>query len=111
MATRHKEELKNTSCATYENSTACRHHMMTNSTPSSNFLKLHIYFEELNYEQIVEEPMYDITQVIADIGGSLGLCIGVSLLCVFEAVEAIVGVLLVMKRKIQGHTRVKAQFN
>ncbi|VDI22520.1 acid-sensing ion channel, other [Mytilus galloprovincialis] len=105
------EELKNTSCATYENSTACRLHMITNSTPSSNFLKLHIYFEELNYEQIVEEPMYDITQVIADIGGSLGLCIGVSLLCVFEAVEAIVGVLLVIKRKIQGHTRVKAQFD
>ncbi|CAG2197020.1 unnamed protein product [Mytilus edulis] len=52
-----------------------------------------------------------ITQVIADIGGSLGLCIGVSLLCVFEAVEAIVGVLLVIKRKIQGHTRVKAQFD
>ncbi|CAC5423530.1 SCNN1B [Mytilus coruscus] len=104
-------ELKNTSCARYENSTACRLDMLTNSTLRSNFLKLHIYFEELNYEQIVEEPMYDITQVISDIGGSLGLCIGVSLLCVFEAVEAIVGVLLALKRKIQGQTRVKAQFN
>ncbi|CAC5423529.1 SCNN1B [Mytilus coruscus] len=104
-------ELKNTSCARYENSTACRLDMLTSSTLRSNFLKLHIYFEELNYEQIVEEPMYDITQVIADIGGSLGLCVGVSLLCVFEAVEAIVGVLLALKRKIQGQTRVKAQFN
>lgn len=48
--------------------------------------------------------------MIADIGGSLGLCIGASLLCVCEAVEALIGVLLVVKRKLlRRHTRVMSQ--
>lgn len=28
---------------------------------SSNFLKIHIYFEDLNYELITEEPLYDVS--------------------------------------------------
>lgn len=48
--------------------------------------------------------------MIADIGGSLGLCIGVSLLCVCEAVEALIEVVLIMKRKLlRRHTRVMSQ--
>ena len=44
--------------------------------------------------------------MIADIGGSLGLCIGASLLCICEAIEFIVDAILVLKRKIVVQTRV-----
>lgn len=31
---------------------------------SNNFLKVNIYFEDLNYEVISEEPLYDVSYVL-----------------------------------------------
>ncbi|KAH9515276.1 hypothetical protein Btru_014043 [Bulinus truncatus] len=41
-----------------------------------NFLKLNVYFQDLNYEEMSEQPNYELTQLLSDIGGTIGLWIG-----------------------------------
>ncbi|XP_046551052.1 amiloride-sensitive sodium channel subunit beta-like [Haliotis rubra] len=51
---------------------------------SQNFIKLNIYYEDLNYENITEDADYADAQFLSDIGGTLGLWIGLSVISVFE---------------------------
>ncbi|XP_046366455.2 degenerin-like protein unc-105 [Haliotis rufescens] len=55
-----------------------------------NFAKLNIFFEDLNYEIINEEPDYELTQFVSDVGGTLGLWVGLSVLSVFEVVQLLI---------------------
>ncbi|KAK3725318.1 hypothetical protein QZH41_012013 [Actinostola sp. cb2023] len=54
-----------------------------------NLLKLQIFFQDLNYEMIHEEISYKLENFIADIGGQLGLWLGVSVLSGVEIIELI----------------------
>lgn len=54
-----------------------------------NFLELAIFYRELSYEQITQQVAYDIFSLFCDIGGSMGLFIGASVLTIFEIVEFI----------------------
>ncbi|XP_059169933.1 acid-sensing ion channel 1C-like [Physella acuta] len=58
-----------------------------------DFLKLNIYFEDLNYEKISEQPDYEIIQLFSDVGGTIGLWIGLSLLSLFEILHLIVDII------------------
>ncbi|ESO89679.1 hypothetical protein LOTGIDRAFT_218777 [Lottia gigantea] len=58
-----------------------------------NFIKLNIYYEDLNYENITEEEDYETAQFISDVGGTVGLWIGLSILSIFELVELVVRIL------------------
>ncbi|KAH9491440.1 hypothetical protein Btru_032187 [Bulinus truncatus] len=49
-----------------------------------DFIKVNIYFEDLNYEELSEKADYELTQLLSDIGGSIGLWIGLSVLSMFE---------------------------
>ncbi|XP_046366456.2 degenerin deg-1-like isoform X1 [Haliotis rufescens] len=51
---------------------------------SQNFIKLNIFYEDLNYENITEEADYAEAQFLSDIGGTLGLWIGLSVISIFE---------------------------
>ncbi|CAC5418667.1 unnamed protein product [Mytilus coruscus] len=103
-------ELTDQACRTYElyNTTGYDHDCDLKywHSLSNNFLKVNIYFEDLNYEVISEEPLYDATQLISDVGGSLGLCLGASLLCICEVFEALVMIVVMVIRKIRGHSYV-----
>ncbi|XP_021358365.1 degenerin-like protein unc-105 [Mizuhopecten yessoensis] len=55
-----------------------------------NFVKLDVYFEDLNYEHIEEVPSYDEYQFLSDIGGATGLFIGASVLSLVEVVQILV---------------------
>lgn len=104
-------ELRQDACFTYEdyNITGyCALENWNDASLSTNFLKVNIYFEDLNYEVISEEPLYDTTQLISDVGGSLGLCLGASLLCICEVFEAIAMIFVVLCRKMRGHSAVLA---
>lgn len=57
------------------------------ASPLDNLLKLEVYFEELNYEKIAEEPSYDIIALLSDLGGQLGFWVGMSVIAIFEVVE------------------------
>ncbi|KAM7446204.1 hypothetical protein ABFA07_005421 [Porites harrisoni] len=54
---------------------------------SSYLLQLNVFFEELNYEVIEESIGYGLVNFIADIGGNVGIWIGVSALTIAEILE------------------------
>jgi len=61
---------------------------MTNMRPT--FAAVNVYFEDLNYELLEEEPLYNPVRFLSDIGGAMGLFTGASLLTYFEIVHVIV---------------------
>ncbi|XP_041366658.1 uncharacterized protein LOC121381416 [Gigantopelta aegis] len=54
---------------------------------ANSFIKLNIYYEDLNYENITEEPDYEFVQFASDVGGTIGLWVGLSLLSMFEVLQ------------------------
>lgn len=48
------------------------------------------HFQELNYEAIKEAPATDVWDLLSDIGGTLGLYVGVSFLTFGEVVELLI---------------------
>ncbi|KAJ8305273.1 LOW QUALITY PROTEIN: hypothetical protein KUTeg_015818, partial [Tegillarca granosa] len=61
---------------------------VTESTDSefmSNLIKINIYFEDLNYETIEETPEIENAQFLSDVGGAIGLWIGLSIM--FEIIQ------------------------
>ncbi|CAH3149507.1 unnamed protein product [Pocillopora meandrina] len=56
---------------------------------SENFLQARIFFEQLNFERVVESVSYKEVNLVADIGGQLGLWIGISVLTCCEFLELI----------------------
>uniref|UniRef100_A0A1I7ZP24 Amiloride-sensitive sodium channel subunit alpha n=1 Tax=Steinernema glaseri TaxID=37863 RepID=A0A1I7ZP24_9BILA len=53
----------------------------------TNVVKLEVYFEELNYQSIMETPAMDIFDLLSNIGGTLGLYVGMSFLTLGEFFE------------------------
>ncbi|GAB6028456.1 hypothetical protein CHUAL_002616 [Chamberlinius hualienensis] len=50
---------------------------------------LKVYFDDLNYERVEEHLAYGIVQLLSDIGGNLGLFLGVCVVSIFEVGEVI----------------------
>ncbi|XP_053398354.1 degenerin mec-10-like [Mercenaria mercenaria] len=66
---------------------------------SSNFLSVYIYFEDLNYEIVSEEPLYNTLRFLSDIGGAMGLYMGASVLTYVETLQIALEVFLLFKQK------------
>ncbi|XP_045198345.2 amiloride-sensitive sodium channel subunit gamma-2-like [Mercenaria mercenaria] len=66
---------------------------------ASNFLAVYIYFEDLNYEIISEEPLYNTLRFLSDIGGAMGLYMGASVLTYVEILQVALEVFLFFKQK------------
>lgn len=62
-------------------------------------LKLNIYYDKLKYMVFDEYPASDIISVLSNIGGTIGLFLGVSLLSFIELVEILIGVLIAVYEK------------
>ena len=56
-----------------------------------NFLQLDIFYRQLSYEHVSQQKGYDVFALICDIGGSLGLFIGASMLTVVEVIDLLLG--------------------
>nr|XP_006818286.1 PREDICTED: uncharacterized protein LOC102801560 [Saccoglossus kowalevskii] len=70
-----------------------------------NLASLEIYFDELNYELIEEQEAYPIENLCSDIGGTLGLYIGISAITVFEFMEFIGDVFVLLLARMRGKSR------
>ncbi|XP_046838980.1 degenerin unc-8-like [Xenia sp. Carnegie-2017] len=57
---------------------------------SENLLRLNVFYSELNHEKIEESFSYGTVNLLADIGGQLGLWIGISAITVCELLQLIV---------------------
>ena len=55
----------------------------------NDFAKINVYITDSNVLQIIEEPATTITQLISEIGGQLGVWIGVSVITISEILETI----------------------
>ena len=66
----------------------------------ASFAAVFIYFDELKYTNIEQQPTLELVDVIANIGGTLGLFIGISLLSIIECIELIGTLILCMFRSI-----------
>ncbi|XP_028933162.1 acid-sensing ion channel 3 [Ornithorhynchus anatinus] len=52
-----------------------------------NVLVLDIFFEALNYETVEQKKAYEVSGLLGDIGGQMGLFIGASLLTILEILD------------------------
>ncbi|XP_070574535.1 uncharacterized protein [Ptychodera flava] len=52
-----------------------------------NLVNLEVYFEELNYHSTLETVAYTLEELLGDVGGLMGLFIGLSAVTVFEIIE------------------------
>ena len=55
-----------------------------------NPCRIEVFFNELQITKITEMPAYDRTRFMADIGGLIGLLVGMSMLSVFEVLACFV---------------------
>ncbi len=75
----------------------------------NDFAKVNVYITDSNVLQIIEEPATTITQLISEIGGQLGIWIGVSVITIPEVLETIMKIatagLKKLYRKFQPRTK------
>ncbi|XP_068739704.1 amiloride-sensitive sodium channel subunit alpha-like [Montipora capricornis] len=67
-----------------------------------NFLKLKVYYGALNYEVIDEELAYPFSNFVSDIGGVMGMWIGISALTCVEVLELSASLCYAFWRKFKG---------
>ncbi|XP_078617383.1 degenerin mec-4-like [Branchiostoma floridae x Branchiostoma japonicum] len=65
------------------------------------FIQVTVYFENMKIEHIYETPSYEVENLLGDIGGQLGLWMGISIMTVIELAEFLTDVVifLTMRRK------------
>ena len=61
-----------------------------------NFVRVEIYYQNLNFQKIEEKPSYSPTQLITDFGGNIGLWIGWSFLTFLEVFVFLVNTMKVL---------------
>ncbi|XP_054756186.2 amiloride-sensitive sodium channel subunit beta-like [Lytechinus pictus] len=79
---------------------------------SNNVLKVTIFYESLQYEYIYQTAAYGIYSLISDLGGQIGLWIGVSILTIFEFIELVYDLIkLICLRVTDPHMKKKSSQN
>uniref|UniRef100_UPI00398F19C6 amiloride-sensitive sodium channel subunit gamma-like n=1 Tax=Pristiophorus japonicus TaxID=55135 RepID=UPI00398F19C6 len=66
----------------------------------SSILKLNLYFQEINYRMIQEEPALTIDWLPSKLGGQFGFWMGGSILCIIELTEIIIDCLWITVIKV-----------
>ena len=62
---------------------------MSYNTSYPGYVNLHIYFEEIAYTALNQEPAYPAMSLFGEVGGMLGLFIGSSALSITEFIDLI----------------------
>lgn len=74
------------------------------TTIRQNLIRLNIYLEDLSIVEFTQMPAYDLADLFADIGGTLGLWMGISVLTIMELVELLVSLILLMFNSETDHS-------
>ncbi|KAK3103995.1 hypothetical protein FSP39_023507 [Pinctada imbricata] len=61
-----------------------------------NLLRVNIYFEDLSVVEFKQMPAYELADLFADIGGTLGLWMGISVLTIMELVELLIRLVMLL---------------
>jgi hypothetical protein len=71
------------------------------SNDSENLIFFNVYYDKTSYTSISEVPQWSLFDLIASIGGTFGLFIGISFLSLIEIIELLIEVLIIIFRKRQ----------
>ncbi|XP_023235401.1 degenerin unc-8-like [Centruroides sculpturatus] len=66
----------------------------TKKLPCRDIMGIHVYYKDLTFEKKTQTPTYTTPALIANIGGTLGLCLGLSLVTIVEVIELILDMLM-----------------
>ncbi|XP_041062870.1 amiloride-sensitive sodium channel subunit beta-like [Carcharodon carcharias] len=66
----------------------------------TNILKLNLYFQEINYRTIQEDPALTIDWLPSKLGGQFGFWMGGSILCIIELIEILIDCLWITVIKV-----------
>ncbi|XP_071958809.1 degenerin unc-8-like [Antedon mediterranea] len=83
-------------------------HLYDLETAQRNLARLNVYYEDLSYVSISELPAYTWQSLFGDVGGTLGLYIGLSLLTVVEFCEFFIDILLYCCNKMMKRNKVQS---
>ncbi|XP_076110073.1 FMRFamide-activated amiloride-sensitive sodium channel-like isoform X1 [Mytilus galloprovincialis] len=61
-----------------------------------NLIRLNIYLEDLNVVEFKQSAAYEIEDLFADIGGTLGLWMGISVLTIMELIELVIQLIILL---------------
>ncbi|XP_059163582.1 amiloride-sensitive sodium channel subunit beta-like [Physella acuta] len=92
-------------CKEREGTQCVRLRNKTSTELSQEFIKLNVFFEDLNYEHLSEEADYELSQYISDIGGTIGLWVGLSLLGVVEVFKLLADVIIYLVGRLRKANR------
>lgn len=62
----------------------------------ASLVKLFVYFDDIKYTRITEAPSITFVDLVANIGGTLGLFIGISLLSFVELIELVMEIIVIL---------------
>ncbi|XP_006816276.1 uncharacterized protein LOC102803109 [Saccoglossus kowalevskii] len=69
--------------------TKIRDKVVDEKSARDNLVLIEVFFEVPNYRSILNTPAYTVDQLFADIGGLMGLYVGISLITVVEFIELV----------------------
>ncbi|XP_035222106.1 degenerin deg-1-like isoform X2 [Stegodyphus dumicola] len=75
---------------------------------SENLLRVHLFIEEMIYMSVEEEYSYQLPKLMADLGGCLGLYLGVSVISIIEIVEFFGCATIICLLRTGNHSRVQS---
>jgi hypothetical protein len=87
--------------ALYENNNFFKRELNNYTDLKKNILALNIYYSEFKYTEIAELEKTSLIDLICNIGGTLGLFLGASLLSLVEIFEALLAIVSVGFEKIK----------
>ncbi|CAH1782263.1 unnamed protein product [Owenia fusiformis] len=63
-------------------------------------VRVHVYFEDFNEETVIEVPVYTVSGILSNIGGTMGMFIGLSLCTIGELLELMLDVAILLYKKL-----------
>jgi len=78
---------------------------ITEATTSNKFVQLFMYYDSLSFISSEDTPSMDIVALLANVGGTLGLFLGISVLSLFEAVHVLVEVFILCKNRLKNSNK------
>ena len=54
---------------------------------SENFLQVDIFYKDLSYERVEQQPSFPFLSLLSEVGGFMGLLLGASILTVCELLD------------------------
>jgi hypothetical protein len=83
---------------------------ISNEDLANSIVLVNVFYNEMGYTEISELPIYSFISLVSNLGGQLGLFLGMSFLTFFELIEVLIRVILMFKKKEKEVHPVKSGF-